>query len=308
MKNLSANNELKIRYNLFYWFVFILAIVLIVFIYCYSQNKLFSNDSHNEYPKIKLDHQILNLPPLENLQADSVLVMELNNQKVLYEKNAHLQFYPASLTKLMSAVIALENIDLNQKIFISQNAVKTEGDAGYLKAGEVFYMKDLLKMMLAMSSNDIAMALAETMGLSKFVGLMNQKASALNMVNTAFFDPTGLDKKGNFTTASDFAKLGLYIYQNYPLIAELTRTKTDNIISLNTHEKHFIITTTKIWDKIPNIWLAKTGYTPDAKECFLIIYPIGDLMFLNVILSSPDRFGDTLKIYQWLKINLTQLQ
>jgi len=295
--------------NITHWVIFILAVMLLCLAAWYAKYRgdlSLNTNSADKSEQIKIDHQLIEVNNFPDLSAQAVLVGELINDKIVYEKNSTTHLFPASLTKLMSAVIIIDNIpDLdNTKITVSERAVATEGDAGHLIAGEVFYAKDLLKMGLVMSANDAMVVLAEKIGRGKFVGLMNQKASDLGLSNTGFFDPTGFDEKGNFSTAQDLFQLTKYVYYNYPLIGELTRFNNLNVYSLGDHRAHLLISTNELIDKIPNIWLAKTGYTPNANECFLVIYPIGELMFANIILSSEDRFGDTLKVYNWLNTNL----
>jgi len=285
------------------WLVFIGAMLLVAFLYWYGQHQSFLKQQLLEsINSVKSKVVLEEIPGPKNLSAQAVFLKDLTDDKIVYEQSSDLHFYPASLSKLMSALIILENYpDLEAEIKISQKAISIEGDAGNLKVGETFTVRDLLKMALIMSSNDAVYALAESIGINKFVGLMNQKAQELNLSNTGFFDPTGLDEKSNFSTAQDLANLAKYILKWHPLVSDITLQKSVKIYSLNTKAEHIIITTDELLEKIPNIVLAKTGYTVNANECFLIIYNLEGHDYVSVVLDSNDRFGDTLKLYRWLK-------
>ncbi|MDD3292783.1 MAG: serine hydrolase, partial [Candidatus Pacebacteria bacterium] len=203
------------------------------------------------------------LRPLEKLNKNisgisassyySVLID--NNEKVFFQRNVDEKNSIASLSKLMTAVIVLENYNLKDKIIISQKAVDTFGGVGNLKAGEIFSIDSLLKMTLIESNNDAAEALAEKIGRSNFISLMNKKAFELNMKDTNFINPTGLDfNESNISTIDDLKKLILYIIEKHPLISEIL-----SISEINIHHK---IETTNILLNENNsyIW-GKTGFT-----------------------------------------------
>lgn len=288
------------------WIAFGLSIFIISFLTWYShnfpkiKNQLSNEPSRNE--EIKKQEQTL---PPNGLKSEAVLVGDIKTGEIFYEQNPRLHIFPASLTKLMSAMVVLDNLDIyNTEVLVSEKVVATEGNSGYLVPGEIFKASDLLKMALIMSSNDAIVALAEKIGLAKFVGLMNQKARDIGLLETGFFDPVGFDQTGNFSTVLDLFKMGQYLFNNYPIISELTKDDNFNIYSLNYKKAHLVLSTNQLKNKIPNIWLAKTGYTPDGKECLLLIYPLGNRMISSIVVSSSDRFGDSYKIYQWLKNNV----
>jgi D-alanyl-D-alanine carboxypeptidase len=289
------------------WIAFGLSAFLIGFFAWYSQHypslKLNSSlNSLNREKAASAKNETLEAP---ELKAQAALVGEIATGKILYEKNPRLHIFPASLVKLMSAMIVLDNLDIDKtEVYVSEKAVATEGNSGYLVPGEIFKASDLLKMALIMSSNDAIMALAEKIGLNKFVGLMNQKALEIGLSETGFFDPVGFDHTGNFSTASDLFKMSQYLYLHYPILSELTRADNFNVYSLNYYKPHLIVTTNKLKDKIDGLWLAKTGYTPDGQECLLMIYPLKGKMIASIVVASSDRFGDSWKLYQWLKNNI----
>ncbi|MDD5752622.1 MAG: serine hydrolase [Candidatus Pacebacteria bacterium] len=248
------------------------------------------------------------LRPLEKLNKNisgisassyySVLID--NNEKVFFQRNVDEKNSIASLSKLMTAVIVLENYNLKDKIIISQKAVDTFGGVGNLKAGEIFSIDSLLKMTLIESNNDAAEALAEKIGRSNFISLMNKKAFELNMKDTNFINPTGLDfNESNISTIDDLKKLILYIIEKHPLISEIL-----SISEINIHHK---IETTNILLNENNsyIW-GKTGFTDKAGECIVLIMqrPFSNdknSYIINIIINSKDRFRDARIMEQWIK-------
>ena len=225
---------------------------------------------------------------------------------VFFEKNINEKRSIASLTKLMTAIIVLENYNLDDKIIISERAVNTFGSAGNLKKGEVFSVKDLLKMVLIESSNDAAEALAEKIGRIKFISLMNEKAVEIKMSNTSFVNPSGLDfNETNVSTISDIKKLIVYIIEKHSLINDILSIGELDMYHNNIF--HHKIETTNILLKEDNsyIW-GKTGYTVDAGECLVLVMerPFSNdknSYIINIIINSEDRFRDARIMEQWIK-------
>lgn len=290
--------------NKFYsfWAVFIFCSLLISYGH-------FLNQQDNLL--IGADLKINNLPV--DISAVSYLVGEINSGKLLAKKNGNLHLFPASLSKLMAAVIVLENFSLDEEIIISPYAISIEGEEGELVVNEKIKAGDLLKILLISSSNDAAIAFEESLEKKdgNFVGLMNQKAREFKLFNSAFFDASGLDRKGNFTSIEDLFKLSQKIYKDYPYIGEMTRKKEDIVYSIDKEIVHNLKNTNILIDEISNLWGGKTGSTPEAKDCLLTIYEFSfpdknDKMVVAIIvLNSSNRFGDTIKLYDWVKEQLT---
>ena len=232
-------------------------------------------------------------PP--EINAEAAISVKSNfsgEQKIIFEKNADKELPIASLTKLMTAVVVLENYDLLKKITISENADSQELMETDLKIGDTFPTIDILYIMLIQSSNKAAYALTEQMGEEKFTALMNQKALEIGLENTFFEDATGLSPK-NISTAKDLAKLAGYILKNHFEIAEITRTKFFPLSNLGE-----IKNTNELLDEIPNIVGGKTGFTRMAKGCMLLITDdlASDGYFIHIILGADDRFLETKKL------------
>jgi D-alanyl-D-alanine carboxypeptidase len=296
--------NLERKTNKFYsfWTIFIFCLFLIFYGHFLNQQK--------DNLLIGADVKINNLPV--DISAVSYLVGEINSGKLLAKKNSDLHLFPASLSKLMAAVIVSENFSLDEEIVISPYAISVEGEEGGLVVNEKIKAGDLLKVLLISSSNDAAIAFEEALEKKNgnFVGLMNQKAREFKLFNSAFFDASGLDRKGNFTSIEDLFKLSQEIYKNYSYIGEITRKKEDIIYSVDKEIVHNLKNTNILVGEISNLWGGKTGSTPEAKDCLLTIYEFSfpdknDKMVVAIIvLNSSDRFGDTVKLYDWVKEQL----
>lgn len=300
MKNFIKNLLVKNHFWWLFWAVFLLAIIFAGYGGYLTHLKNYSSQ------KSEFNSELLNEP----IEAMAYLVGNINNNKILLSHNEEMHFFPASLSKLITAEIVIDNIPLEQEIKISNYAISAEGEEGNLKAGEILTAKDLLKILLISSSNDAALALAENIrgGEKTFVDLMNAKAKQLGLFSTAFFGPTGVDRKGNFTTAKDLFLLAQDIYQHYPLIGEITRKMQETVVSSDGQIIHSLTNTNILIEKLPDLWLGKTGSTPDARDCLLTIFefPFKDdkISIAIIVLNSNDRFGDTIKLYNWVRYNL----
>lgn len=226
--------------------------------------------------------------------------------KILFEKNIDKKMPIASISKLMSAVIILENYSLESEIKISKNAIAQEGEAGRLKEGEVFSVEGLLHSMLIESSNDAAQAFAEKKGEESFMAMMNQKAKNLGLEKTFFSNPHGLDPKENTqlnaSSVLDLAKLAIYIHENHPLIGEILSKKDFILYFPNGQFHHSIISTNSLLYNSQTLW-GKTGYTKKADGCIInLMRPKtgSSPIIITVILGSSDRFYEAQKLTDWL--------
>lgn len=242
--------------------------------------------------------------PAIELQAKAGAAVDLSSERFFYQKNINEPLAIASLTKLMTALVVLENYDLDGLIKISKTAIETEGNKGALVLGEELTVKELLKIMLIESSNDAAAALAEKNGelsVQEFVELMNQKALALDMRQTKFKDPSGLNG-GNVSSVSDLVKLAKYLFSAWPEVAQITRTSALTVFSADGKISHQLKNTNQLLGKIPDIIAGKTGYSDEANGCLLIVAQINENnKIITVVLGSSDRFGETEQLLNWLK-------
>lgn len=240
------------------------------------------------------------------LKARSIIVANLDTKEVYYSRHPDVLVNIASLSKLMTAMVTLDNLNQNAILTVSSRAVNTYGNGDYLQIGEKFTVKDLLGDLLVFSSNDAAVALSEGMGYNRFIGLMNRKAKEIGLTNTAFFDATGLDERGNFSNASDLLNMVDYIYRNYPLIGIISRLPSLSFKAVGGIQ-HNVKNTDALIDKISGLWLSKTGTTDNAGECLILVYRLNNGQTVaSIVLGSTDRVSDSWIIFnQFKKAGLT---
>ncbi|MCE4047169.1 MULTISPECIES: D-alanyl-D-alanine carboxypeptidase family protein [Bacillaceae] len=248
---------------------------------------------------------LLTIPQNANAQiyvsASSAILMEQESGRVIYEKDAHTQRRIASITKIMTAILAIESGKMNDMVKISENAVRSEGSSIYLKAGEKISLEDLVYGLMLRSGNDAATAIAEHVGgsLDGFVYLMNQKAQELGMKDTHFANPHGLDDhEDHYSSAYDMALLTKYAMDNeqYKKIAG-----TKNYRSENPDGE---------WDRVwknKNKLLTglyeyttggKTGYTKRAKRTLVSTAEKDGVELIAVTLNDPDDWDDHINMYE----------
>jgi D-alanyl-D-alanine carboxypeptidase len=238
------------------------------------------------------------------ISAKSAVILNFKNDRkdsALYQKNTGRILPIASLTKLMTAIVVMENYDLEKIIEISENSILVDGTSGGLVVGEKLKIKDLLYIMLVQSSNDAAMSLAQDnpdMPYESFINLMNIKATELGLMNTNFKEPVGLDSF-NQSTTSEIAVIAEYVFQ-FPLLAEILKTSEATIYSTDKNIIHKITNTNQLLGKIPQLIGGKTGYTGEAGGCLMTISNIESNNYLiTVVLGSTQREIDTEKLIDW---------
>ena len=249
--------------------------------------------------------------PELNLQAKSALSIKVNKagkEIILFRKNSWEVLPIASLSKLTTALVIMENTP-NQDYSFSRTVTISEESAskdnvpiyGNLKIGEILSIEQLLELMLIYSSNDAAYSLAEVIDQKNFVEKMNQKVIALNFKNTHFFNPTGLDPEdksetANYSTPNELIKISKYILQEYPLIFEITQKKGPYPL-----ENGFSSLSLPKGIKIIG---AKTGYTERAGGCMLLVLEDEDgNYYFNVILGTIlplTRVSEMQKLIDWI--------
>lgn len=234
------------------------------------------------------------------ISAKSAIVIDARTDKILYAKNTGLHIPPASCAKVMTALVVLDNLDLDKMMTVSRKAENIEPSKAGLKAGVQYEARDLLAACLMSSSNDASIALAEAVAGSEsaFVKLMNDKAKKIGMKNTCFVNATGLPihlKKGpkkieQYSTAYDLAQMIRYAL-NEPLIVELMNTKEKNIKGNNGIEIHLRNHNKMLWRR-PKSIIGKTGYTVKSKHCFTGAANSNGRKIVFAILSSKKPWQD----------------
>lgn len=240
------------------------------------------------------------------LRSAAALVINQNNGKTLYAKNAALRTPIASITKLMTAMVMLDaNLPLDEQISIGYDDLDSlRGTTSRLRVGETLSRRELLQLALMSSENRAASALARNHpgGLPAFINAMNRKAKELGMLHTTFADASGLHS-GNMSTAEDVAKMVRASYR-YPLIRLLTTAKSYQFIARNNRRLAFTNTNALVKNKNWRIGLSKTGYTSDSGRCLVMQASIAKQPVIIVLLDSVGKYtriGDAIRIKKWIE-------
>ncbi|MEK7176752.1 MAG: serine hydrolase [Patescibacteria group bacterium] len=247
--------------------------------------------------------------PEVNISARAAYVYDIRKEIVLYAKNEDTRLSLASLTKVMTALVAEDLNPLHSTVTINTEALRAEGDSGLYK-DEKWSLKDILDFSLISSSNDGMRAVALALGaisrsnatteeiITDFVREMNMKASELGLKNTYFWNETGLDesdvKGGAYGTAKDMSMLFEYILKNKPELIEATKESVESFSSLD-RRTHTAKNTNIITSKIPGLLASKTGSTDTAGGNLIIIFDpeLGRPIIVSVLGSTEEgRFKD----------------
>lgn len=245
--------------------------------------------------------QIGNTAPVPpTVTSKSAILIDAVTGKVLYEKRCHAQRPPASTTKIMTAILAIENGDLDKQIYASENAAKTRFCSLHLKPGEVLTLRYMLYGLLVRSANDSAVSIAENIGGSEanFVKMMNEKAKAIGAKDTHFVNPHGLHKPGHYSSAYDLALFARYATQ-YPVFNEMVNTRAIRIERSINYEDVTLRNTAKFLKKYNGADGIKTGYTRQAGRCFVGSVTRNGWRLISVSLGSKDAGEDTAAIMNY---------
>ena len=246
-----------------------------------------------------------------DITSKNVILYNMNDNEVIYEKNSNEKVEIASLTKIMTAIVAIEKSDdLNKQVVIDNRTLKGIEDyaqAGF-KVGDKVSIMDLLYGVLLPSGADAVNAIAINAfgGKAKFVSLMNEEAKKIGLKDTEFDNPIGLDSKNNYSTASDLGKLLSYALKN-DTFKKVYTTKRYKIDSLNLNLKSTLLTYGKTMN-VDNIKGAKSGFTDGAGLCLASIANYSDVNYMLVVLgASPtvksNAVRDSLEIYNYYDKN-----
>jgi D-alanyl-D-alanine carboxypeptidase/LAS superfamily LD-carboxypeptidase LdcB len=236
-----------------------------------------------------------------DLSATSVVVGDANTGEIIYQKNPHSIYPIASVSKLMTALAALEHMDQSKATKASRKALSTLGERGKLRINETIRLGDLLYPLLLVSSNDAAEVIAEEYNRNAFIGLMNKEAASIGLENTSFEDPSGLSPN-NISSAFDLFQLTSYLFNYHQVVFDITKLQTytdgkrtwNNINPFSDH-RAFIG--------------GKTGFTNAAGRTGVYVFSLSVPGFENrniaiSLLQSDDRTGDINKILQYIENNI----
>lgn len=240
---------------------------------------------------------------LKKITAKSVFFVETQTGQVLIEKNSHEKLPIASLIKIMTVIVAMEQKNLEDIYQVSDRAASMEPDKMLLIAGEKMSLEKLLDGIFLVSANDAAEVLAEgtTGRREEFLQLMNSKAVQLGMNNSHFFNPTGLDEDSSdgrrgaypqFSTAYDVALMARYAIKKWPKLVEISSMPHIFIEASKDHQDYDLYNGINLITTYPGVVGFKTGYTPDAGLTLVTLARKEDREVLGVILGAVNRRDD----------------
>lgn len=259
-------------------------------------------------PVNKLSKKFPPLPVLKNkdsypvLSAQGVLAVDLESGVSLYDKNSDAQLLPASTTKIVTALTALDYFKLDDVLVVPRS--KVDGHRMGLVAGEKMRFIDLLYATLVYSANDAAEAIAANYpgGQQAFVEAMNEKAQALSMSNSHFQNPIGLDWDSQTTTAKDLVRASEVAMRN-PLFAQIVGTREVFVKDVSGKLSYNLKNINELLGSVPGVLGVKTGWTENARENLVTYVDRDGHKLMIAVLGSQDRFGETKELIDWAFTN-----
>ncbi len=258
---------------------------------------LFNQQVVEEVPEIKP------IPVLRNqsapfVSAQGVYIADLQSFTPVYSKNANQQMYPASTTKVVTALVAYDLYEMDEVVTIGR--VLNEGQIMGLVPNERITVENLLYGALVHSGNDAAQALADHYGYEEFMEKMNEKAASLGMRNSQFDNPTGLDDLQQLSSPFDLAVAGRELLRN-PLLKKMVSTKQITVSDEDYRIFHPLSNVNQLLGEIQGLGGLKTGFTELAGQNLISYYRRPDgKEFIVVVMNSEDRFEDTRQIVSWI--------
>ena len=229
------------------------------------------------------------------VRAKSAILVDIDSRHVLFSRMPHRRMPIASTTKLTTAMVALDHASPDARLVVPDGATNVEPNVMGLSAGETLTVRELLYGLLLDSGNDAAETLAATTtgrGRSDFVRAMNAKAAALGLTDTHFVNPSGLDDSGQFSSAHDLALTAAYLYEHYPLLADVVTTKQETLAYSTDHKAFYPTNLDKLLWTYPGAIGFKTGLTDMAGQVFVGGAHRGSHILVTVEMDDPLIFTD----------------
>ncbi len=234
------------------------------------------------------------------VSAHSVYVIDIASATPLVEKNIHARLYPASTTKVITALTAIDTYPLDRVLRVRR--VMDEGQTMGLVQGEQMTVENLLYGVLVQSGNDAAYVLADNNpgGYKGFVDSMNEKARSLKMMNSNFQNPAGLDNALQYSTVFDLALAGRELLR-HPVLSKMVSIKSITVSDVDYIHFHSLYNVNRLLGEIPGVAGLKTGKTDLAGENLITLFKHQGHEYLIVMMKSEDRFTDTTTLVEWIK-------
>jgi len=234
-------------------------------------------------------------PPAPIIKARSAVLVDLDNGKTLYQLDPHGRHAPASLTKVVTALVALDHLRLDQTVMVpvSINQLPWDSTRMGLRPGERLTVRELLDGLFLNSGNDAAITLSEAaMPRATFVGLMNAKAATLGMADTHFANPIGLDDPAHYTSSADLARASAELIRRFPDVAAIAATPSLTLPATATHHAYALYNLNELVRKYPGATGLKTGWTGHAGGCLIATATRDGRHLMVVLLASPRIFDE----------------
>ena len=293
-------------------------IVFVLCVFLFTTTAYADIDSSEEIDFNEIKQEIIetssNATDIPNINSRAAIVIDRNSKAILYGKSETEQRKMASTTKIMTAIVVLENANLSDIVTISKKAANTGGSVLGIKTGDKISVCDLLYGLLLVSGNDTAVALAEHVGgsVEGFADMMNKKAAELGLTNTHYVTPHGLDDDNHYTTAYELAILTDYALNNktfYNYVATKSYT-----ININGYPKT-LRNTNELLGNLDGVYGVKTGFTNGANRCLVTSCKRGNLDIICIVLGADSkkfRTQDSIKLIEYCfsnyeVINLKQI-
>ena len=286
----------KKRYILF--FCIIALFLLSHTVFANNENTEEVNIDNIQKELVETSSDISKLPTINSRAA---IIIDRKSKIILYGKNEKEKRKMASTTKIMTATIVLENSNINDIVEVSKKSAGTGGSRLGLKTGDKISVHDLLYGLMLCSGNDAAVALAEHVGgsIEGFADLMNKKAQELNLINTHFVTPHGLDNDDHYTTAYELAILTDYALKN-KVFAQIVNTK-NYTVTINGNSKN-LSNTNELLGTLNGVYGVKTGFTNGANRCLVTACKRNDLDIICIVLGADTkkfRTQDSIKLIEY---------
>jgi len=286
-----------------------LIIFLVLVLVCLGLSNFpnLKSTSAGDNPTINFEHPEIPVSfpnRINDLTTANYILVDVATNKILAASNENSRIYPASTTKLATALTALNIYPLDEVITIKQEY--TEGKVMELQVGEKISIRSLIDALLVYSANDSAYNLANyhLQGSSGFISQMNKLVAQYQLKNTNFTNFDGIHNDSHYSTVYDLSQLGRMAIKN-PIIREVVKKDKLTVTDVTRQIRHELVSTNELLTKVPEIQGLKTGWTPEANGSFIGLINLRGHELISVVANSTDRFADTTKILDWAKENVT---
>lgn len=291
----------------------IISFCLIIITIWYLPYNIYADDIDDSFESVDVSEDIAetscNSIDMPDINSRAAVVIDRNSNTILFGKNENDKRKMASTTKIMTALIVIENVNLNDTVTVSKNAASTGGSRLGLKTNDKVTVNNLLYGLMLCSGNDAAVALAEYVGgsIEGFSNMMNAKAYILGLNNTHFVTPHGLDKDEHYTTAYELALLANYALKN-ETFAKIVNTQNATI-TINDYSKS-LHNTNELLGYLNGVYGVKTGFTNGANRCLVTACKRENLDIICVVLGADTkkfRTKDSIKLIEYTFANYSNI-